>query len=84
MYNKSAHSHSSALASPEFENREGEELGQHLARRLVEAYHNTSAIDLSQLCVIPGQQCWILYVDALVSEQVVCIDSAYYALEFYI
>ncbi len=64
-------SHSSALASPEFENREGEELGQHLARRLAEAYNNTSAVDLSQLCVIPGQQCWILYVDALVCEQIV-------------
>ncbi len=57
---------SSALAGPEFDNREGEELGQHLAGRLTEAYSNTSAIDLSQLSVISGKQCWILYVDALV------------------
>lgn len=59
---------SSALASPEFEHRQGEELGQHLAHRLAEAFRNDVSIDLSSLSVIPGQQCWILYVDALVLE----------------
>lgn len=59
---------SSALASPEFERRQGEELGQHLARRLSEAFRNDVSIDLASLSVIPGQQCWILYVDALVLE----------------
>jgi len=57
---------SSALASPEFEGREGEDLGQHLAHKLAEAYQNHAVLDLSSLCVIPGQQCWVLYVDALV------------------
>ena len=59
---------SSALASPEFEHRQGEELGQHLAHRLAEAFRNDVSIDLPSLSVIPGQQCWILYVDALVLE----------------
>lgn len=59
---------SSALASPEFERRQGEELGQHLAHRLAEAFRNDVSIDLPSLSVIPGQQCWILYVDALVLE----------------
>jgi len=59
---------SSALASPEFEGREGEDLGQHLAHKLVETYQNSAALDLPSLSVIPGQQCWVLYVDALVRE----------------
>ena len=59
---------SSALANPEFERRQGEELGQHLAHRLAEAFRNDVSVDLPSLAVIPGQQCWILYVDALVLE----------------
>lgn len=58
---------SSALASPEFEGRGGEELGQHLAYQLSQAYSHHSTIDRKKLCIIPGQQCWILYVDVLVS-----------------
>lgn len=58
----------SALASPEFQGREGEGLGQHLAYRLSEIYQNSRCIDLESLSIIPGQQCWILYVDALVLE----------------
>lgn len=58
---------SSALASPKFEGREGEGLGQYLAYRLSKLYENSDCIDLKSLCIIPGQQCWILYVDALVS-----------------
>eukprot|EP00731_Ephydatia_muelleri_P026323 Em0018g423a len=57
-----------ALATPEFEGREGEELGSHLAHELLKAYSNSGCLDLSSLAVIPGQQCWVLYVDALVLE----------------
>lgn len=57
---------SSALASPEFEGRGGEELGHHLAHQLAQAYCHHSAIDRQSLCIVPGQQCWILYVDVLV------------------
>lgn len=58
---------SSALASPEFEGRGGEELGLHLAHQLAQAYSHHSALDRESLCIIKGQQCWILYVDVLVS-----------------
>lgn len=63
----SLHLFSSALASPEFEGREGEGLGQHLAHQLMEAYSHPSALDRGSLCIVPGQQCWVLYVDVLVS-----------------
>lgn len=66
--------YSSALATPEFEGRGGEELGQHLAHQLTKAYSHTSTLDLESLCVIPGQQCWVLYVDVLVS---VCTTLQY-------
>ena len=70
---------SSALASPEFEGRGGEELGHHMAHLLSQAYQHHSAIDREGLCIIPGQQCWILYVDVLVrSDFVACMLHARY------
>lgn len=59
-------SSSSANASPEFEGRGGEELGVMLAKTLERAYNHKSAIDLESLCILPGKQCWVLYIDALV------------------
>ena len=59
---------SSALASPKFQGREGETLGHHLAHRLSDLYNNSNCIDLESLSIIPGQFCWIIYVDALVSS----------------
>ena len=58
---------SSALAGPIYERRGGELLGGQLADRLEEAYRGAGTVDRADLCVIPGQQCWILYVDALVT-----------------
>ena len=49
-----------------FERRGGEVLGQRLAEQLEEAYSSAQCVDRESLCVIPGEQCWILYVDALV------------------
>ena len=60
-------SFSSALASPDFQGREGEGLGQYLAYRLSDVYSNSKCIDLQSLCIVPGQQCWVLYIDALVN-----------------
>ena len=56
---------SSSLAGRVFERRGGEVLGQRLAEQLEEAYGSASCVDLKALCVIPGEQCWILYVDTL-------------------
>lgn len=58
----------SANASPEFEGRGGDELGAMLAKTLEKAYNHKSAIDLESLCILPGKQCWVLYIDALVLE----------------
>ena len=62
--------HSSALASPDFQGREGENLGQHLAHRLAQVYQNR-CIDFSKLSIVAGTHCWVLYVDALVNMQLV-------------
>lgn len=61
---------SSANASPEFEGRGGEELGSMLAKTLQRAYNHKSAIDLESLSILPGKQCWVLYIDALVRQSV--------------
>lgn len=58
--------HSSALASPEFERRGGEELGSYLAQLMSRAYQHDGCVDLTSLCVSTGQRCWILYIDGLV------------------
>lgn len=50
-----------------FEGKEGGYLGQHLAYRLKEIYYSSNCVDLESLSIVEGQQCWILYVDALVS-----------------
>lgn len=57
---------SSANASPKFEGRGGEELSSELSRILDKVFSNKSAIDLKSLSIVSGQQCWVLYVDALV------------------
>ena len=59
---------SSALASPEFERRGGEELGSYLAQLMSRAYQHDGCVDLSSLCVSKGQRCWILHIDGLVCD----------------
>ncbi|KAK3737287.1 hypothetical protein QZH41_008207, partial [Actinostola sp. cb2023] len=58
----------SSNASPEFNGRGGEDLAADLSRALGRAYNNRSAIDLSSLSILSGQQCWVIYIDALVLE----------------
>lgn len=58
---------SSANATPEFEGRGGEDLALELSDTLANAYESPLAFDLKPLCILPGQQCWKLYVDILVS-----------------
>ena len=57
---------SSANATPAFEGRGGEELGTEISNSLATAYQSPLAFDLTALCILPGQQCWKLYVDILV------------------
>lgn len=59
-------SYSSANATPEFEGRGGEELATEISSMLARAYDCPSCLDLNQLCVVEGKQCWIVYIDVLV------------------
>ncbi|XP_017096441.2 exosome complex exonuclease RRP42 [Drosophila bipectinata] len=58
----------SANATPEFEGRGGSDLAQELILSLQNAYESPLAFDYRSLCLIPGQQCWKLYIDILVLE----------------
>ena len=58
----------SANATPEFEGRGGEDLATEISRALAHAYANPEVFDLKQLCVLEGQQCWVLYIDVLILE----------------
>lgn len=57
---------SSSLAGPLFEKRGGERLSQQLAEQLEEAYSSPNCLDRKSLSVVSGDQCWVIYVDALV------------------
>lgn len=59
---------SSANATPEFEGRGGEELGVELSNNLYKVFNNRQSLDLRSLCICPGEHCWVLYVDVLVSS----------------
>ncbi|KAK3610036.1 hypothetical protein CHS0354_032393 [Potamilus streckersoni] len=58
----------SANATPEFEGRGGEDLALEISNMLTRAYDCPKCLDLGKLCVIKGQQCWVLYVDILLLE----------------
>lgn len=70
--------YSAPSASQQFEGRGADDLNNELTQIMTRILSNTSAtsssassaagINLSKLCIIPGQQCWILYVDALVLD----------------
>jgi exosome complex component RRP42 len=55
-------------ASPEFEGKGGNALNLELGRILERSLSYYSILNLKSLCLIPGKQCWVLYVDALVLD----------------
>lgn len=57
---------SSANATPAFEGRGGEHLAAELSRFLFLAH--SPVFNLSNLCIVPGQSCWKLFVDVLILE----------------
>lgn len=59
---------SSANATPEFEGRGGEELANQIAKFMQRCYSSSDTLNLSDLCVLPKVQCWILYIDILVKN----------------
>lgn len=68
----------SANATPEFEGRGGEELALEISNTLQKAYQSSKAFQLKDLCILPRQQCWKLFVDILVSrfDEFCCVRSA--------
>ncbi|KAI2653096.1 Exosome complex component RRP42 [Labeo rohita] len=58
----------SANATPEFEGRGGEELGVELSNTLYKVFNNRHSVDLRSLCICPGENCWVLYVDVLLLQ----------------
>lgn len=58
----------SANATPEFEGRGGEGLGIELSNTLYKIFSNKHCLDLRSLCISPGENCWVLYVDVLLLQ----------------
>lgn len=55
-------------ASAEFEGRGAQDMNVVLSEQLETMMVHSNAIDLEGLCIIPGQTCWVLYIDALVLD----------------
>ncbi|KAL0479512.1 exosome complex protein RRP42 [Acrasis kona] len=58
----------SPSASPEFEGRGAEEMNAILSAMLRNMLQNARTVDWASLCISPGKQCWIVYVDCLVLD----------------
>ncbi|CAD5119011.1 unnamed protein product [Dimorphilus gyrociliatus] len=56
----------SANAGTEWEGRGGDDLEIEISEFLSKAYSNKSCLDLQILGLIPGEQCWHLYIDVLI------------------
>uniref|UniRef100_A0A6B2LD68 Ribosomal RNA-processing protein 42 n=1 Tax=Arcella intermedia TaxID=1963864 RepID=A0A6B2LD68_9EUKA len=54
-------------ASPEFEGKGGAQINVELAT-VMQRMLQGAAVDLRRLCLLPGQQCWVLYIDAMVLD----------------
>lgn len=57
-----------ASASQDFENKGAQNLNSLLSNQLQKIIGGSNGIDKKRLCVIPGQTCWVLYIDALVLD----------------
>ena len=63
----------SSIASLNYRGEQGDVLSNQLTHQMQQLYGtnnmgtaSSNGIDLSSLCVIPGEQCWILYIDVVV------------------
>ncbi|KAF8795904.1 exosome complex component RRP42-like [Argiope bruennichi] len=50
----------------DFEGRGGDDFSSEISHILTKVCNNDKLVDLKSLCVIPGQQVWVLYVDIMV------------------
>jgi exosome complex component RRP42 len=51
------------LASPSFEPGPPNEVGIELARLVDRGVRESKAVDLEKLCIVPGKQVWIIFID---------------------
>ncbi|XP_018394497.1 PREDICTED: exosome complex exonuclease RRP42 isoform X2 [Cyphomyrmex costatus] len=58
----------SANATPAFEGKGGDDLATEISNILSMAYQTPDAFNLKQLCIIPHQKCWKMYVDILILQ----------------
>ncbi|CAO3692917.1 unnamed protein product [Rhizopus stolonifer] len=59
----------SPSASQQFEGRGADEINNSLTMAIDRIFNGPqSGLDLQKLCIIPGQQCWIIYIDAMVMD----------------
>ncbi|KAI7898525.1 ribosomal protein S5 domain 2-type protein [Cokeromyces recurvatus] len=59
----------SPSASQQFEGRGADEINNTLTLALDRVFSGPqSGLDLESLCIIPNQQCWIIYIDAMVMD----------------
>lgn len=58
----------SAVATPEFEGKGGEDLATEIANILSRSYQSSTTIDLKILSILPNKKCWKMYVDILILQ----------------
>lgn len=64
------HDCSSPSASQQFEGRGADEINNSLTMAIDRIFNGPqSGLDLEKLCIIPGQQCWVIYIDAMVKHK---------------
>lgn len=56
----------SATATPAFEGRGGEVMGNQISGLLANAYKSSKAFDLKSLCILPKHKSWKLFIDIMV------------------
>jgi len=51
-----------------FQGRGGQDLSNGICAHLSRCYNNHSALDLTQLCIVPGKHCWVVHCDVIMLE----------------
>ncbi|CAJ0830860.1 12928_t:CDS:10, partial [Entrophospora sp. SA101] len=60
---------SSPIASQQFAGKGAEDINNELTQTIERVFNGPQGgINLEKLCIIPGQQCWVVYIDALVLD----------------
>jgi len=76
---------SSPIASQQFARRGADDFNNELTQMLDRVLNGPqSGLNLEKLCIIPGQQCWIVYIDAIVSciLQLSCMNIEIFFFKF--